>query len=130
MLWLACVGITNAHVHHWLDVAGYSMLALELQNQVQTMFPPPSPEDLDSSLLQMPPPSWGMDHLDHPIRTCIVLSEHGHILAKPNYHFFLLYHQFLWDAMVYLEFVAKIAIVHGVQDALLAGTAGTHEIST
>jgi len=135
MLWLACVGITNAHVHHWLDVAGYSTLALELRNQVQTMFPPPSAnlnyaaggassssssssayhvlksaiyaEDLDSSLLERPPPSRGMDRLDHPIRTRIALSEHGRILAEPKFHFFLLHHQFLWDATVYLEFCGQ-----------------------
>jgi len=130
VLWLACVGITDAHAHHWLDVAGYSTLALELRDQVQTMFLPPSAdldyaaggassssayhmltsaiyaEDLDASLLQRPPPSRDTDPLDHPVCTRIALSEHGRILAKPNFRFFLLHHQSLWDAMVYSEFVA------------------------
>jgi len=42
----------------------------------------------------------------HPVCTHIALSEYGRILAEPNFRFFLLHHQSLWDAMVYSEFVA------------------------
>jgi len=85
----------------------------------------------NASLLQRPPPSWGLDPLDHPISTGIALSEHGCILVGPNSCFFLLHHQALWNAMVYSKFVVtKFAIVHLTQDELLVRTAGAHGIFT
>ncbi|EJK49369.1 hypothetical protein THAOC_31757 [Thalassiosira oceanica] len=39
LLWLACVGVTDAYLHGRLDVAGYSALAVDLRRHVGRLFP-------------------------------------------------------------------------------------------
>jgi hypothetical protein len=39
LLWLACVGVTDAYQHSRLDVAGYTTLAMDLCRQCYRLFP-------------------------------------------------------------------------------------------
>merc|ERR1719162_2960803 len=39
LLWLACVGVTDAYLHGRLDVAGYGAVALDLRRHAGRLFP-------------------------------------------------------------------------------------------
>jgi len=39
LLWLACVGVTDAYLHNRLDISGYGALVVDLKRHVSRMFP-------------------------------------------------------------------------------------------
>ncbi|EED87915.1 cdc45-like protein, partial [Thalassiosira pseudonana CCMP1335] len=91
LLWLACVGVTDAYIHGRLDVSGYSALCVDLKRHL----------------------SYGGNQADaagggmgQPM-TQIGLSENGRILSQSEYKFMLLRHTSLWDSLLHSNFVAS-----------------------
>ena len=108
LLWLACVGVTDAYLHGRIDVAGYGALTVDLKRHVGRLFPNDLvdragravyAEDLDAD-------SSSNLNGNAPI-TQIGLSENGRILSRPEYKFTLLRHTSLWDSMLHSGFVAS-----------------------
>jgi cell division control protein 45 len=107
LLWLACVGITDAYLHGRLDVSGYSALCVDLKRHVGRLFPNEMvdrvgravyAEELEMSFNQADSAA-GM--------TQIGLSENGRILSQSEYKFMLLRHTSLWDSLLHSNFVAS-----------------------
>jgi cell division control protein 45 len=101
LLWLACVGVTDAYVHSRLDVAGYSALAMQLRNICQGLFPNDEFSRVSNTTYS--------EHLlgtDANQLTRIAFSGNGRILTEPDFRFFLLRHSSLYDAMVYSDYVS------------------------
>ena len=86
LLWLACVGLSDAYLHHRLTVTGYNHLATFLSSHVKRLYP----QDLLSKSLKA---LYAKDNT--PIST----SEHGAILCELDFSFFLLRHSSLYDSM-------------------------------
>ncbi|KAL7434655.1 hypothetical protein ACHAXH_003968 [Discostella pseudostelligera] len=110
LLWLACVGVTDAFLHGRLDVAGYSALAVDLKRHVGRLFPNDLvdragravyAEELEASL------SGGGHSNELRTWTQIGLSENGRILFQDEYKFMLLRHTSLWDSLLHSSFVAS-----------------------
>lgn len=108
LLWLACVGITDAYLHGRLDVSGYSALCVDLKRHVGRLFPNDMvdrvgravyAEELEMSTNQQADAAAGM--------TQIGLSENGRILSQSEYKFMLLRHTSLWDSLLHSNFVAS-----------------------
>ncbi|KAL7522380.1 hypothetical protein ACHAWX_007068 [Stephanocyclus meneghinianus] len=111
LLWLACVGVTDAYIHGRLDVSGYSALCVDLKRHVGRLFPndmvdrvgravyAEELEDLSSSDNRGDVAAGG--------RTQIGLSENGRILSQLEYKFMLLRHTSLWDSLLHSNFVAS-----------------------
>ena len=107
LLWLACVGVTDAYLHGRLDVSGYSALCVDLKRHVGRLFPNEMvdrvgravyAEELEMSSNQADAAA-GM--------TQIGLSENGRILSQSEYKFMLLRHTSLWDSLLHSNFVAS-----------------------
>jgi cell division control protein 45 len=107
LLWLACVGVTDAYLHGRLDVSGYSALCVDLKRHVGRLFPNEMvdrvgravyAEELEMSFNQADAAA-GM--------TQIGLSENGRILSQSEYKFMLLRHTSLWDSLLHSNFVAS-----------------------
>jgi len=93
LLWLACVGLSDAYLHHRLSVTGYNHLASFLSSDVKRLFP----QDLLSKSLKA---LYAKDNT--PIST----SEHGAILCELDFIFFLLRHSSLYDSMTHTTSLA------------------------
>ncbi len=111
LLWLACVGVTDAFLHGRLDVAGYSALAVDLKRHVGRLFPNDLvdragravyAEELEASLSNN-----GGGSNEMRTWTQIGLSENGRILFQDEYKFMLLRHTSLWDSLLHSNFVAS-----------------------
>ena len=105
LLWLACVGVTDAYLHNRLDLIGYAQLAKDLSNSISKLYPSSFfdralntvyAEDLNNSNNQ--------NHRT-ATQTKIALSEQGRILAEKDFRFFLLRHSSLLDSMQYSQYV-------------------------
>ncbi len=117
LLWLACVGVTDAYLHGRLDVAGYSALSVDLRRHVGRLFPNDAvdrvgrqvyAEDLEGS--NGGDNNYREDRNDgggNRGLTQIGLSENGRILFQDEYKFMLLRHTSLWDSMLHSNFVAS-----------------------
>ncbi len=122
LLWLACVGVTDAYIHNRLDLSGYLRLSIELQNQVRDTYAESDlslgndddnihqinqrlnnsffAEDLFSSNRGFDEDNNPNQRMNRPM-TQVGLSENGRILIqKDEFRFFLLRHITLWDAIV------------------------------
>lgn len=106
LLWLACVGVTDAYIHGRIDVAGYGALTVDLKRHVGRLFPNELvdrvgrhvyAEDLEATSLNS----------SADLRTQIGLSENGRILSQSEYKFMLLRHTSLWDSLLHSNFVAS-----------------------
>lgn len=106
LLWLACIGVTDALVHNRLDYYGYKAFSDQLSSQVHHIFPqqndlvaktanafyaesiqPARRQQLDSSAERM---------------TLVTKCETGRISVHENeFRFFLLRHLSLWNALRY-----------------------------
>ena len=107
LLWLACVGVTDAYLHARLDVAGYSSLAIDLRGHCNRLFP----NDMYTQVGQ----SVFAEHLSNSNdgkMTKIGFSENGRVLAETDFRFFLLRHTSLFDAMVHSEYIATRFQLH------------------
>ena len=112
LLWLACVGVTDAYLHARLDLIGYAKLAKELGDLCNKLFPNSVfdralntvyAEDLvgkKTGLLRNNSTSS-----DHQNKTKIALSEYGRIFSEKDFRFFMLRHSSLLDSMQYSEYV-------------------------
>ena len=108
LLWLACVGVTDAYLHGRLDVAGYSALTMDLKNHVGRLFP--------NELVDRVGRAVYAEELEDGVNasgevgrawTQIGLSENGRILSQSEYKFMLLRHTSLWDSLLHSNFVAS-----------------------
>jgi cell division control protein 45 len=113
LLWLACVGVTDAYLHGRLDVSGYSALTVDLKRHVGRLFPNELvdragravyAEDLERGFDIS---GGGGDTAGGGAMTQISLSENGRILSQPEYKFMLLRHTTLWESILHSNFVAS-----------------------
>jgi len=119
LLWLACVGVTDAYLHGRLDVSGYSALTVDLKRHVGRLFPNELvdragravyAEDLERGFDVL---GGGEDGAPGGggggggAMTQISLSENGRILSQPEYKFMLLRHTTLWESILHSNFVAS-----------------------
>ena len=111
LLWLACVGVTDAYLCGRLDLAGYGALTVDLKRHVGRLFP----NDLvdragravfAEELLESSNNPEGGDN-NQTSWTQIGLSENGRILSQSEYKFMLLRHTSLWDSLLHSNFVAS-----------------------
>lgn len=112
LLWLACVGLTDAYLHGKLDVAGYSALSINMKQNVGRLFPNDVidragravyAEELETTYYQ----DTNTSNNGGGALTRIGLSENGRILYQDEYKFMLLRHTSLWDSMLHSNFVAS-----------------------
>jgi cell division control protein 45 len=101
LLWLACVGVTDAYIHARLDVSGYSALAMQLRNNCHKIFPNDEFSRFNSTVY-----SEQLSGKDSAHLTRIALSGNGRILVDSDFRFFLLRHSSLLDAMVFSDYVS------------------------
>ena len=101
LLWLGCVGITDAYVHSRLDVSGYSALAMQLRNVCHRLFP-----NDEFSRFQNTVYAEQLSGNDSANLTRIALSDNGRIVVDSDFRFFLLRHSSLLEAMVFSDYVS------------------------
>lgn len=101
LLWLACIGVTDAYIHNRLDITGYMNIAMELQNQVDKVYPDRTLAERSRNTFVAESISRNSDATTSGVGTTKVgFSENGRILVQNDeYRFFLLRHTSLWDAM-------------------------------
>ena len=114
LLWLACVGLTDAYMHSRIDLTGYAAISMELKQSCTKLFPNDSfsrnhvvAEDLAGTA--MTPGHRG---------TQVSLREAGRILTDQDYRFFLLRHTSLLDSMIHSPYVStrlQLWTSHGMQ---------------
>ena len=111
LLWLACVGVTDAFLHGRLDVAGYSALAVDLKRHVGRLFPNDLVDRAGRAVyaeeLEASQSNNGGGSNELRTWTQIGLSENGRILFQDEYKFMLLRHTSLWDSLLHSNFVAS-----------------------
>mmetsp|Transcript_17462 Transcript_17462/g.26410 ORF Transcript_17462/g.26410 Transcript_17462/m.26410 type:complete len:880 (-) Transcript_17462:67-2706(-) len=104
LLWLACIGVTDALLHNRLDLNGYIKLAMELQTKVDKVYPDLSGEDRLQE--RMANTMYAEDlYLNNSNNngpmTQVTFSDNGRVMSqRDEFRFFLLRHTSLWDAMV------------------------------
>jgi cell division control protein 45 len=102
LLWLACVGVTDAYLHARLDKCGWAKIAHSLTDSCKKLFP--------NTMLDRAINTVYAEDLIHGTcsdqrKTKITLSENGRIVSEKDFRFFLLRHTSLLDAMLYSEYV-------------------------
>ena len=104
LLWLACVGVTDAYVHARLDMFGYTRLAMELKSYTLRLYPNDMYHRVGNTVYAEH--LLGGNATNTKDLTSISLSESGRILAEQDFRFFLLRHTSLYDSMVYSNYVS------------------------
>ena len=110
LLWLACVGVTDAYLHGRLDVAGYGALTVDLKRHVGRLFPNELVDRVGRAVYaeELEAESASVnDNGSGRAWTQIGLSENGRILSQNEYKFMLLRHTSLWDSLLHSNFVAS-----------------------
>jgi len=115
LLWLACVGVTDAYLHGRLDVAGYGAMTVSLKQHVSRLFPNELVDRAGRAVYaeELEADSTGSGGLSSGNATGsrawtqIGLSENGRILSQNEYKFMLLRHTSLWDSLLHSNFVAS-----------------------
>ncbi len=112
LLWLACVGVTDAYIHGRLDVSGYSALCVDLKRHVGRLFPNEMVDRVGRAVYaeELEDFSYTNNQADAAGgggMTQIGLSENGRILSQSEYKFMLLRHTSLWDSLLHSNFVAS-----------------------
>ena len=114
LLWLACVGVTDALLHNRLDHHGYEAFADQLSTQVHHLFPHQSDlvtKTTNSFYAESIQPSLLSSQLTHNAEeqmTLVTKCETGRISVQNNeFRFFLLRHLSLWNAMRYSNIVSS-----------------------
>jgi cell division control protein 45 len=106
LLWLACVGLTDAYLHARVDRYGFAECGHVLKNSCRKLFPDTR---VDRALN-----SFDAEHLNgtddgghgsNGPKTKIKFSDNGRILAQNDYRFFLLRHSNLLDSMLHSDYV-------------------------
>lgn len=101
LLWLACVGVTDAYLQARVDMVGYTELAMALRQNCLKLFPS---EMYDKAINTV----YAEDLLGSSggDKTKITFSDNGRIVAENDYRFFLLRHSSLLESMVHSDFVS------------------------
>ena len=109
LLWLACVGVTDAYLHGRLDVAGYGALTVDLKSHVGRLFPNELVDRVGRAVYaeELEAESASLNDNGSRAWTQIGLSENGRILSQNEYKFMLLRHTSLWDSLLHSNFVAS-----------------------
>ena len=103
LLWLACVGVTDAYLHARLDMIGYAKLARELSGLAGKLYPN---QAFDRALNTVYAEDLaGSGSGGGNAKTKIALSENGRIFSEKDFRFFLLRHGSLLDSMQYSDYV-------------------------
>ncbi len=119
LLWLACVGVTDAYLHARVDMIGYAEMAMGLRQSCLKLFPTDMYERAISTVYA--------EDLSGKVggdRTKITFSDNGRIVAEKDYRFFLLRHSSLLDSMIHSDFVStKLQVwtkkgMHNLQELL------------
>jgi cell division control protein 45 len=106
LLWLACVGVTDAYLHSRIDKNGFGEIGHALKNSCNKMFP--------DTRVDRAMKSFNAEHLDGRDNdsigfdqnlTKIKFSDNGRIMAEDDYRLFLLRHTSFLDSMLYSEYV-------------------------
>lgn len=104
LLWLACVGVTDAYLHARVDITGYAELALVLRQSCLKLFPTDLYERAINTVYAED--LTGNTNRRPNGRTKITFSDNGRIVAEKDYRFFLLRHSSLFDSMIHSEYVS------------------------
>jgi cell division control protein 45 len=105
LLWLACVGVTDAYLHSRLDVAGYSQFAIFLRDYCNRLFPNDMYYRVGNDVYAEHLTNIPVDHSS--TRTKLTFSSTGTILSETDFRFFLLRHSSLLDGMRYSDYCAS-----------------------
>lgn len=103
LLWLACVGVTDAYLRARVDVAGYTTLALDLRRYCLRLFPNDMYERAINTVYAEDLTGARGNQQD---RTKISFSDNGRIIAEKDYRFFLLRHSSLFESMILSDHVS------------------------
>jgi len=95
LLWMACVGVTDAYIHRRLDMGGYAVFSQDLSEHVQRLYP-------NDNLIGRAMNAFSSANDN----TIVSASEAGRILRQQEYKFILLRHWTLYDSMFYSTHVA------------------------
>jgi cell division control protein 45 len=111
LLWLACVGVTDAYLHARLDLIGYARLAGELTETCRKLYPS-GVFDRALTTVYAEDLVGGGSHRgargtggNATSQTKIALSENGRIFSEKDFRFFMLRHSSLLDSMQYSDYV-------------------------
>lgn len=104
LLWLACVGVTDAYEHSRLDMAGYAQLAMELKTHTLRLYPNDMYHRVGNAIYAEH--LTGNSNTTAQDLTHISLSESGRILSEQDFRFFLMRHTSLYDSMVYSSYIS------------------------
>jgi cell division control protein 45 len=102
LLWLACVGLTDAYLHARIDVAGFASLSVDLKTCCQRIFPNEMVDRIDKVIY-----AENLSGKDKQNQTQVTVSENGKVIAETDFRFFLLRHSSLFDSMIYSNYVAS-----------------------
>lgn len=109
LLWLACVGVTDAYLHARLDVAGYSQFAIFLRDCCHRLFPNDMYHRVGSAVYAEHLTNGANPAEPPSTRTKISFAGTGRILSETDFRFFLLRHSSLFDGMQYSDYcVSKL----------------------
>ena len=101
LLWLGCVGVTDAYLHSRVDMVGYTALAMALKQNCLKLFPS---EMYDKAINTVY--AEDLSASTGAIKTKITFSDNGRIVAENDYRFFLLRHSSLLESMLHSDFVS------------------------
>lgn len=107
LLWLACVGVTDAYLHARLDVAGYSQFAIFLRDCCHRLFPNDMYHRVGSAVYAEHLTNGANNGQPTSTRTKISFAGTGRILSETDFRFFLLRHSSLFDGMQYSDYCAS-----------------------
>eukprot|EP00977_Amphora_coffeiformis_P029741 scaffold42709_cov176-Amphora_coffeaeformis.AAC.1 len=107
LLWLACVGVTDAYLHARLDVAGYSQFAIFLRDCCHRLFPNDMYHRVGSAVYAEHLTNGANKGQPTSTRTKISFAGTGRILSETDFRFFLLRHSSLFDGMQYSDYCAS-----------------------
>jgi len=105
LLWLACVGVTDAYLHARLDLIGYAKLAKELSDFCLKLYPNNVFDRALNTVYAEDLVGQGGNSDQQTNKTKIALSENGRIFSEKDFRFFMLRHSSLLDSMQYSDYV-------------------------
>ena len=105
LLWLACVGVTDAYLHSRLDLIGYARLAKDLSGICAKLYPSSFLDRALNTVYAEDLITNNNNNNQSNQQTKIALSENGRIFSEKDFRFFLLRHSSLLDSMQYSEYV-------------------------
>lgn len=101
LLWWACLGLTDAHLHHRIDAVAYAQLALDLQTHVHTLFPNTLVERVGRTVYAEQLTQEDSSNS----QTALTFSQQGTLLAETEFRLFMLRHSSLYDSLLYSEHI-------------------------